>query len=185
MEIGLFGGSFDPPHVGHQNVTAQLLQKKVVGEVWYVPVKHHHFGKKVLDDNHRVKMLELILQPSTRIETYELEKEGISYSFDTLEFLSQKYPDHHFSWIIGSDNLPTFHRWMDVHPMLLKYRFYVYPRAGFPFTPLYEGMVPLKDFPEVDVTSTEIRQLLKAGQSIIDLVDPQIEQYIMEHQLYQ
>lgn len=185
-KIALFGGGFDPPHIGHQKITTHMLDHHIVDEVWYVPVKNHPFGKKVLPDADRLAMLDLILDPSqkTRIETYELSRPEMSYTFLTLEHLTQKHPHHQFSWIIGTDNLANFHKWTAIHPMLLKYPFYVYPRAGFPFEPMYEGMISLKDAAEVTVSSTEIRKKIAKGQTIAGLVDPRVEEYIQKHKLY-
>ena len=184
MNIALFGGAFDPPHLGHQNIVTEMLARHIVDEIWYVPVKTHHFGKKMSPDQQRVEMLRLIVQPKTRIEEFELHQEGINYTYDTLEFLAKQHPQHTFSWIIGSDNLGGFHRWLELDPELLKYRFYVYPRTGFPFEPLYEGMEPLRDFPEVNISSTDIRARLQTGKEITSLVAPKVEQYIFEQKLY-
>ncbi|HYD34683.1 MAG TPA: nicotinate (nicotinamide) nucleotide adenylyltransferase [Vitreimonas sp.] len=191
MQIVLFGGSFDPPHLGHFQVTEQLLDQKVADEVWYVPVKQHHFGKQMNAVEHRLAMLDEVVAAhqeqwpeQVKIEPYELQQEGINYTYDTLEFVSQRSPEHTFSFVIGSDNLAGFHRWLAVHEMLLKYRFYVYPREGFPMEPLYENMVPLNTFPSVRVSSTEIRERLSSFQSISELVLPAVDQYIRDHQLY-
>jgi nicotinate-nucleotide adenylyltransferase len=187
MKVALFGGGFDPPHRGHQFITQTLLERGIVDEVWYVPVKQHPFGKKVSPDHHRLAMLELILPPQdsrVRIETYELEKLGMSYTFETLEYLSQKYPEHEFSWVIGSDNLPTFDKWLEIHSALLKYPFYVYPRQGFPMEPLYKGMIPLTEVQEVPASSTQVRQLIEQGEEVTELLDPQVIKYIQDHRLY-
>ena len=93
MNIVLFGGAFDPPHLGHQHITQSLLDQKIADEVWYVPTKEHPFSKPMTPAKHRLAMLELIVtDPRIKIEEYELDKEGISYSRDTLDFLSQSHP---------------------------------------------------------------------------------------------
>jgi len=160
------------------------LAQKLCDEVWYVPVKHHHFGKQVTDDVHRLAMLQLILQPGTRVETYELGISGINYTYDTLEYLRHTFPEHKFSWIIGSDNLPDFHKWGDIEMMLSRYTFFVYPRAQFPMQPLYKGMIPLHNVTEVAVSSTDIRAKIAAGESVTGLVDPRVEEYIKRNSLY-
>jgi nicotinate-nucleotide adenylyltransferase len=186
MNIALFGGAFDPPHLGHQQVAAALLAKKIVDEVWYVPVKQHPFSKQLrTTDDHRLAMLDLIQQPGTRTEMYELENDEVSLSYITLKNLSTTYPEHTFSWVIGSDNLKDFHKWDFYQEMLQEFTFYVYPRAGYVFDPVYPGMIPLKDMQEVVVSSTEIRNRIENGQSIDSLVDARVAAYIAQHQLYQ
>jgi len=140
---------------------------------------------------HRVAMVQLMVDdPRVKVEMYEQEKEGVSYSHETLDYLSAKYPQHTFSWIVGSDRLPDFHRWVDSQErtyldMLKKYRFYVYPREGSSFKPLYQNMMPLKDAPEWMYSSTEVREKVKRGEEIDRLVNPKVAKYIQKHQLYQ
>lgn len=186
MHIGLFGGAFDPPHLGHAQVTHSLIEKKIVDEVWYLPVKHHHFEKKMSALDHRLAMLEMLVrdQKQTRIELYETKQSGINYTYLTLKSLSQEYPEHTFSFVIGSDNLSGFDRWLAVHPNLLHFAFLVYPRAGFTFKPLYPNMTPLTGLQTVTVSSTEVRENIQHGKSISHLVDKRVEEYIDRERLY-
>ena len=190
MKIILFGGAFDPPHLGHQQITHYLLDEQIADEVWYVPAKTHPFAKPMSPAEHRLAMLKLIVDdPRIKIEMYEQEKEGISYSHETLDYLSAKYPQHTFSWIVGSDRLPDFYKWVDSQgrdylAMLSKYRFYVYPREGSPFEPFYKNMEPLKKAKEWTFSSTEVRQKVKSGEDIQGLVDPAVAAYIQKHHLY-
>lgn len=185
MKVTLFGGAFDPPHLGHQQVTQALLENNLTDSVWYVPVNQHPFGKQTqTTDQHRVAMLELIAQPNTRIETFELTNDEPSLSYVTLRSLSTRYPEHTFTWVIGSDNLPDFHKWDFYEEILSEFGVFVYPRAGFPFQPLYKGMTPMEKMLEVAVSSTEIRERLSTKQSIDTLVDPKVAAYIAQHQLY-
>src|SRR5689334_22148241 len=108
MKICLFGGAFDPPHLGHQRIAAEIIAQNLADEVWFVPVKTHSFGKPMTDPQQRLAMLQLIQLPHTKIETYELEQTGVNYTFNTLEALAKRYPEHEFSWVIGSDNLEKF-----------------------------------------------------------------------------
>ncbi|OGJ37214.1 MAG: nicotinate (nicotinamide) nucleotide adenylyltransferase [Candidatus Pacebacteria bacterium RIFOXYB1_FULL_39_46] len=190
MKIVLFGGAFDPPHLGHQHITQILLNQQIADEVWYVPTKEHPFSKSMSPVVHRLAMLKLIINnPRIKIEKYELEKGGISYSRDTLDYLSNKYPQHSFAWIIGSDNLPDFHKWgdsqgRDYQDLLDHYRFYVYPRKNFALKPLYKNMIPLEQMKEIEVSSTVVRQNVKQSQPITKLVDPLVKEYIHTHHLY-
>jgi nicotinate-nucleotide adenylyltransferase len=189
MKICLFGGAFDPPHLGHQTVAAELIARGLADQIWFVPTKIHSFGKVMTDEQHRLALLQLIQTQQTRIETYELEQAGVSYSFNTLEALAKKHPEHQFSWVIGSDNLAKFHEWGDAQgrnyqQLLAAFPFYVYPRHGFPFDPLYPGMTALKELPEITVSSTQVRERVVQNQSLTGFVDPAVANYINKHQLY-
>jgi len=189
MRIVLFGGAFDPPHLGHVEVAAELVKAKLADEVWFVPVKIHSFAKNMTQSDHRLAMLKLALPLQTKIETYELSQTEVNYTFNTLDAMAAKYPEHEFSWVIGSDNLVKFHLWgdktgRDFKQLLASYKFYVYPRHGFVFEPIYPGMVPLKDFPEVTVSSTQVRRLVAEGKSLAGFVTPAVANYIQVNKLY-
>lgn len=186
MNISLFGGAFDPPHLGHQAVVANLLATELADEVWYLPVKNHHFAKQMESVEHRLAMLKLIVgdDSNVKIEEYELHQEGINYTYDTLVALSAQYPEHRFSFVIGSDNLLNFHRWLENRPLLLDFPFFVYPREGSLFAPLYRNMTPLTEMKTVEISSTQIREKIKAGQPITELVTKAVADYIVQHGLY-
>jgi nicotinate-nucleotide adenylyltransferase len=191
MQIALFGGSFDPPHLGHQTVITQLLQRQIADEVWLVPVQNHPFHKAMSLAEDRLNMLQLAVADlpaavadKTKIEQYEIDRPEVSYSWTTLEALAAKYPQHTFSWVIGSDNLASFDQWYKFEKLLEQFTVYVYPRQGFPTEPLQKGMVFLQDFPAITVSASEIRTRVQKGESVKGLVAPEVEKYIMVHSLY-
>jgi nicotinate-nucleotide adenylyltransferase len=189
MKVALFGGSFDPPHLGHQAIASNLLEKQLVDEVWFIPLKQHPFGKIVGPDQQRLAMLELMIaaspwKSSLKIKTYELEKDKPSYSLETLQYFRSQQPENTFSWVIGSDNLQGFHKWYLYRELVASFSVFVYPREGSPLEPLYDSMVALKDMPYVTISSTEVREVVQSGRSIAGLVDPAVETYIKDHHLY-
>lgn len=210
MNIALFGGAFDPPHVGHKLVAESLLKEQIVDEVWFVPVFTHpwaeRYGKHTLTAyEHRVKMLELTItadisevtaltdvkEQSSGVQQHQKQQKvahykSVSFTFDTLEYFSKEYPEHVFSWVMGSEYLDRFDDFLKGHPQLLKYHFYIYPRAGYPFAEQYkkENMTFLYDMPEVSASSTEIKELLHSGSEITDLVVPAVLEYIANNSLY-
>lgn len=195
-KVGLFGGAFDPIHVGHQQVAQTLIAKNILDEVWFVPVFQHPWAKKLGKEAitpyaHRVRMIEATLSASAKIHPELASKlalreyKSVSYAFDTLEFFSHEYPDIQFSWIMGSEYLSRFDEFLALHPHLTDYPFYIYPRAGFPLTPLASNMIALREVDEVLVSSTQVRQLIKLGQSVHTLVVPDVERYILREHLYQ
>lgn len=184
MKIALFGGAFDPPHLGHQRVAAELIAQQVVDEVRYVPVKEHAFSRQMSPAEHRLAMCQLLTNGQIKVETFELDQAGISYSYHTLQALSKLEPDHKFAWVIGSDNLAQFRQWKEYQQLLTKFGVYVYPRPQYPLKPILPGMTPLTKLPVVEISSTLVREKLAAGESVDDLVGLQIAQYIQRHHLY-
>lgn len=199
MKILVFGGTFNPPHLGHQLIVEQVLTKTLENgvtfdQLWLLPVGQHSFAKQFVSSEHRLVMLNLmrqsiyeknpVLQGKILIEKYEIEQSGESQTFNTLEALARKYPEHQFSFLIGSDNLEKFHLWNDYQLMVSKYPFYVYPRVDFPFQPLYEGMIALDGFPKMCVSSTRVREAFAKKASLNDLLDAKVIKYIRENKLF-
>lgn len=189
MNIEIVGASFDPPHNGHREIVSDLLAKNIADEIWLIPAKKHAFSKSLIEGDHRLAMLQLFLQDfqekPVRIETYELEKEATSYSYETLRHFAESRPADTFAWVIGSDNLPDFPKWFKYLELLQQFTVYVYPRPNYPMEHLLAGMIPLIGVNEVSVSSTEIRTKVKAGEDISSLVSSPIAEYIKEHALYQ
>ena len=188
MNVELIGASFDPPHNGHREIVSGLLDKNIADEIWLIPAKKHAFAKSLTEGDHRMAMLQLFLQnfqeKPVRIDTYELEKETTSYSYETLRHFAESRPNDTFAWVIGSDNLPDFPKWFKYLELLQQFTVYVYPRPNYPMRSLLAGMVPLTAVNEVSASSTEIRTKVKAGEDIANLVSPAIVKYIKEHALY-
>lgn len=184
MNIMLFGGGFDPPHLGHLTIARTVIASKIAQEVWYVPCFLHPFHKKVSSAQHRLEMLSFMTEDHIKIEDFELSRHKPSYSIDTLEALSKKYPQHKYSWIIGSDNVEKFHKWHRYEELLSKYDVYVYPRAGFSTKNADPKMKILADIDEVVVSSTQIRNAVAQNTDISELVLPEIQEYIKTHSLY-
>jgi nicotinate-nucleotide adenylyltransferase len=199
MRIMLFGGSFNPPHLGHQQMAETVLKEKLADQLWYLPVGKHDFAKQVVSAQQRLEMLELILpkigEPffgQIKIEDCEIRYFATSYTATTLDYLSARYPEHQFSFLMGSDNLTEFHLWFDqkgrdYHYLLDNYPVFVYPRVNYPLKPLYEGMIPLSSLEAVAVSSTQVRKALSSRDKKTDLkqlLDERIINYIRKHHLY-
>jgi nicotinate-nucleotide adenylyltransferase len=199
MKVMLFGGSFNPPHLGHQQMVKSVLEMGLVDQIWYLPVGKHDFDKNVVAADRRLEMLELILPKAgeeffnqIKIEDCEIRYFQTSYTATTLDYLSARYPQHQFSFLMGSDNLAKFHLWYDqlgrdYQYLLDNYPTYIYPRVGFPLEPLYKNMIPLSQLEAVAVSSTQVREALANGGKEADLVkllDQKIIKYIAKHNLY-
>lgn len=198
MKIALFGGAFDPPHLGHRIVANSLIKNKIVDEVWFVPVFMHpwadKYGKHSLTDyEDRVLMLELTIQTNLNEEEKRFSEKqkvahykDISFTFNTLEYFSKNQPDDEFSWVMGSEYLDRFDDFLKGHPQLIDYLFYIYPRAGFNFDEKLkkQNMTFLYDMPKIKASSSEVKTLVKDGDKISKLVSESVDQFIKEHRLY-
>jgi nicotinate-nucleotide adenylyltransferase len=194
-KIGLFGGAFDPVHLGHQMVAKTILDKKLLDQIWFVPVFIHPWAKKLgkqqlADYEDRVNMLELAISDTVATHPHLRDRikvahfRDVSYAFDILEYFSQNHPDCSFSWIMGSEYLSKFQAFLELHPLLTKYPFFIYPREGFDFEPLYPNMTALIDVEKVKISSTEIRTTVKLGGSIYGEVATVVASYIDKNKLY-
>ena len=182
MHIMLFGGSFDPPHSGHLKVANHIIQAHIADELWFVPCAKHPFAKHLSPTADRLAMLKLL--HTHTINLFEAESHRPNYSIDTLDHFVATQPQNSFSWLIGSDQLPSFPKWHRYTELLQKFKVYVYPRTGFLLDDLLPGMVGLTTLPTIDVSSTEVRTRVKNNQSVHDLVPPEVAQYIQENKRY-
>jgi nicotinate-nucleotide adenylyltransferase len=200
MNIALFGGAFDPPHLGHKIVADSLIKNQIVDEVWFVPVFKHPWADRYSKHqfaayDQRVAMLELTisaqLDKQYGLQLSNQQKiahfKSISFTYDTLEYFSQKNPEHIFSWLMGSEYLNRFDDFLVVHPLLTKYHFYIYPRAGYELNEELKkpNMEFLYHMPEITASSTQIKENIKAKKKYDDLVLPEIKKFIEVNQLYQ
>ena len=169
MEIGIFGGSFNPIHSGHLAIARAALEQCRLDEVWLMvspqnPLKQQ---SELLDDSLRFEMAQKALEGVDGVMAcdYEFHLPKPSYTWNTLQNLSKDYPDHRFSLLIGGDNWAHFERWRHWKDILRNYDVVVYPRDN------YNGTI---DVPLLPVSSTEIRQKVGAGESIKGLVPDSI-----------
>jgi nicotinate-nucleotide adenylyltransferase len=168
-KVVLIGGSFDPIHVGHLQMAKSAQAHCMADEVWFVPAGQPWQKQRQLASNwHRTEMLKLAITgaPSWFIHTSELEREGNTYTVDTLEDFSNLYPAHTFTWIIGGDqvrNLPTWHNWESLFDFA---NIGMVERAGVSFIEIPPTLQKYHDkahliripMPTIAVSSTEIRR---------------------------
>jgi nicotinate-nucleotide adenylyltransferase len=168
MRIAVYGGSFNPPHIGHLMVTAWLSWSGRCDEVWWIPVVGHPFAKDLAPFEVRRMLCEIATSELPRVRVCAVERElpVPSYTVDTLDHLSARYPHRQFQLVIGADVLGQTDRWKAWDRIQTKYRPIVVGRAGYP---------PVRDavtFPEV--SSTEVRTRVRAGAPIDHLVPASI-----------
>lgn len=189
MNITIFGGSFNPPHLGHQIVINQAFELiKDIDEIWLLPDYQHAFakGESFVDAEHRLAMTKMLENHKIKTNPCTFEQKMSGNTIDHITYLRKKYPHHQFSFLMGSDNLPTFHQWPEYKTLLKLMPFYVYPRANYPFEPLYPNVKPLKHPLQIitNISSTIVRERLQQNLSIKHLVSKKIVEYIKKHRLY-
>ncbi|RJR14814.1 nicotinate (nicotinamide) nucleotide adenylyltransferase [Candidatus Microgenomates bacterium] len=186
MKIGILGGSFNPPHIGHILVAQQVLDFTSLDEVWFLPAFKHTFDKPLAPVSDRLAMTRLISLPKTRVSTLEIDHQLSGDTIELIPILKEKYPQDNFTFIMGSDQLAQFTKWGSWEQLLAQIPFLIVPRAGFALEPLYKNMQPLKHelFITTNVSSSMIRQRIKRTLSITHLVTEEIEQFIKQNKLY-
>lgn len=176
LRTGIFGGSFNPIHNGHIALARHLLKAAGLDEVWMMvspqnPLKQEN---DLLADDLRLAMARRATENEVGIvaSDFEFRLPKPSYTWYTLQALSRSYPDREFVLMIGGDNWAHFTRWYHWKDILRHYRVVVYPRDTYP------GTVQAALYP---VSSTEIRQRVKQGESIRGLVPSTIEDMVREY----
>lgn len=192
--LGVFGGAFDPPHVMHRALALAAIAQLRLDRLLIVPTgQAWHKSRPLTDAVHRVAMLRLAFDdvPGLLIDQREIEREGPSYTVDTLRELHADFPQVELFLIVGRDQaqaLPTWHAWEEVVALAT---IGVAERAdaqaaGTRFQApdgLQQRFMRLQ-LPESDVSATEIRQRAGSGQSIVPLVGEPVARYIVLHRLY-
>lgn len=165
MRIGVYGGSFNPPHIGHAMVTAWLRWADLVDEVWMVPTYDHAFGKQLARFDLRMQLCEAMARmvgPWVRVCPIEAELPAPSYTIDTLTMLAARNPDDRFRLVVGADVLPETPRWKRWNAIEAQFDPIVVGRLG------HGSVEGRPSFPEI--SSTEIRARLAAGEDVSHLV---------------
>jgi nicotinate-nucleotide adenylyltransferase len=187
MKVGVLGGSFDPPHIGHLYVAKTLLKNKYCEKVIFMPAFRHPFGKQSLDPSHRLAMTKLLETKNIEVFDSEIKREKISYTIDTLNSLKNQSPKDNFVWIIGEDQIKDFEKWKDWKEIIEKFGLIVMPRQkrsprrspSATFEVQYA-----KTFKSLNISSSEIRERTKKGLPIDNLVPKEVKNYIIKHKLY-
>ena len=166
--IALYGGSFNPPHVGHVMVASWVLWTGRADQVWWTPCFAHPFGKELAPFSERVRWLEMLLDEHRGMQVCRVESElsGTTYTVDVLDCLAARHPNASFRLLLGSDNLASLHRWKESQRLVDSYAPIIVGRVGYPCE---QDTV---EFP--GVSSTEVRDRLATGRSVDHLVPARI-----------
>ncbi len=178
MHVAVYGGSFNPPHVAHQLAVTYVLATHAVDTVWVMPTPSHAFGKALAPFHHRVEMCRLAMRhfgARVEVSTLEADLAQPSRTVDTLRAMLAQQPDRRVSLMVGADILPETPKWKGWDDIQALAHILVLGRTGYPAA----GSVMLPE-----VSSTEVRQRLAAGQGVDHLVDRAVVEYVAAHGLY-
>lgn len=183
----IFGGSFDPIHVGHISLATEVVKSGLANEVWFMvsPQNPHKEQCNLSDENVRLKMVDLAIAGNEHFKASDFEF-GLprpSYTITTLTALEESFPDREFVLLVGADNWEKFDRWYKHDEILARYRIIVYPRDNGAVPSLPDGVTWLSAKLH-DVSSTRVRELVAGGKEISGLVAPAVEKFINENGLY-
>ena len=188
MKIGLYFGSFNPVHNGHLIIAKHVINNTDLKQVWMVispqnPLKN---SSSLLNKYDRLNMVQSALEGETKIKasTIEFNLPSPSFTIDTLTYLKEKYTQHQFYIIMGSDSFTNIKNWKNFEMIIKNYQIYIYERTGFPIKNIKDAIVNKLEAPLVEISSSEIRNIIKKGKSIRYLVPDVVYQQIKENKYY-
>lgn len=189
MKIGLLFGSFNPIHIGHLIIANYMANHTELDKVWLVVSPQNPFKKygDLINTYDRLEMARLATDNAQNIEVsdVELKMPQPSYTIDTLTLLKEKYPQHEFALIMGSDNLVSLPKWKNAKLILRDYRIFVYPRPGYENADLASHpSVTITMTPLMELSATFIRKSLAAQKNIQYFVPDPVLKFIESKNLY-
>lgn len=177
--IGIFGGSFNPIHIGHLALANYLCEYGDLDEVWFMVSPQNPFKRdsKLWDDELRLELAHLAVEgyPKFKVCDIEFHLPRPSYTINTLNTLKEQYPDKDFTLIIGADNWSMFPRWRSADEIISQYKVLIYPRPGFTINAEeLPSTIRLVNTPQLEVSSTFIRESLEAGKDVRYFLHPRV-----------
>jgi len=193
MKIAIFGGSFNPIHLGHLCAAKQVLEKAKLDQIWFTPAYRNPLKPTYgISEKHRIKMIKLAIDdiPNFRLSDFEVDQK-ILFTVESVRILKKKYPKHNFYWIIGSDLVPQLEKWDDIRHLIKEIRFVIVPVLGDnigrikknKFVKINKSLI-LGGCLKTDLSSTEVREYIKSKKDFSNLVPKSVYEYIKKHRLY-
>ncbi|RBP39559.1 nicotinate-nucleotide adenylyltransferase [Garciella nitratireducens] len=197
-KIGIMGGTFDPIHYGHLIASKWAKENFELDKVIFIPagVPPHKKEREVLSAEHRyfMTLLATIDEPDFDVSTIEIDRQGPSYTIDTIKELQAYYKDIQIFFITGADAILEIHTWRNYEELIKSCYFIVATREGYDTKELYKRIEKLDQkfgkrifhmkIPPVGISSTELRNRIQQGKTVKYLIPPMVEEYIKKKHLY-
>jgi len=185
-KIGILGGTFDPPHLGHLIIANEVFHRLELDELQFMPNQEppHKERESHTTNRDRIRMLELAIQgnPFFSIEKIELERKGRSYTYDTMKMLMERNPNNEYYFIIGADMVEYLPNWYQVDELMKLVKFVGVNRPNYQLESTYP-IIPI-EVPFIEISSSMIRKRTQNSETINYLLPYGVINYIEENQLY-
>jgi len=189
MKIGLYFGSFNPVHNGHMIIASFMRQHTDLEQVWMVVSPQNPFktNQSLLNEYQRLHLVKIAAEQDLAIKAIDIEFHlpRPSYTINTLTYLEEKYPQHEFAIIMGSDSLMNLDKWKSSNIIMDRYSIYVYERPGFPIN----KTLPIKNLvetkaPLLEISASMVRKMIRDGKSIRYFVPDNVLEDIQQNGFY-
>jgi nicotinate-nucleotide adenylyltransferase len=188
MRVGLYFGSFNPVHTGHLIIANHIVNSTLLKQVWFVvspqnPLKQ---SSSLLNEYHRLHLIKAAIDGENKLQASNVEFQlpKPSYTVDTLSYLKERFPQNEFCVIMGSDSFCNIKKWKNYEVILKNYPLFIYKRQGFEIKDSPDVDLTILDAPLLEISSTHIRELIKAGKSIRYLVPDIVKEEIERNAYY-
>ncbi len=170
MKIGLYFGSFNPVHVAHLVIANHILNETDIEKVWFIVSPHNPLKAEasLLNEYHRLHLVKMAIEEDPRLKASDIEFSlpKPSYTVTTLAYLQEKYPEHRFCIIMGSDSFQNLPKWKNYETIVNGYELYIYVRPGFEVKNELNAKLQIVNAPLLQLSSTQIRKNIQEGKSI-------------------
>lgn len=183
--VGIYGGSFNPIHLGHIGIIRYVLSKKKLDKLIVVPVGNPSHREGLISSRIRMEMAVAACRNIEGVEVSDIEirEAETSYTYETLMKLKKIYPEAEFYEIIGEDSADYLHEWKDYHKMIEETKFIVLRRSGWGYTSTHPNIEVLQS-PIFPYSSTEVREAIKGGRDTSSMISSEVADIIRKYRLY-